>query len=304
MKKSELFINCEICNTNSWKPLYEGKIRSGSFGSFEDNAVVGICSGCGVGRLAESNSISSKAYETKEYRDTLGQGLNVSDFFDHADPVQIHHLSSIGNYSFRNKIVADIGCGAGSFSDHISGLAEKIIAIEPTEMYHKSLRERGYEVYSYTKDAISTRSGSIDFAITTQVIEHVENPVVFLSDIFNLLKPGGTLVIATPNKNDIMLKLLPDEFSSFYYRKVHRWYFDNKSLSQSAIRAGFNIESEKFLHTMNMSNMLSWLIQRVPTGNTNILPGIDDKADTLWKTYLEISGQADTLFLTVSKPNK
>ena len=303
MKKNELFNQCEICNTNSWKSLYEGKIRSGSFGSFDHDAVVGTCSGCGVGRLAESNSISSKAYETKEYRDTLGQGLNVSDFFDHADPVQIHHLSSIGKYSFRNKIVADIGCGAGSFSDHISGLAEKIIAIEPTVMYQKSLRERGYEVYSYTSDANSTRSGSVDFAITTQVIEHVENPVVFLSEIFTLLKPGGTLVIPTPNKNDIMLKLLPDEFPSFYYRKVHRWYFDNKSLSECAMRAGFNIETDKFLHTMNMSNMLSWLIQRIPTGNTNILPGIDDKADTLWSTYLEMTGQADTLFLTVTKPN-
>ena len=95
MKKNELFNQCEICNTNSWKSLYEGRIRSGCFGSFDPGAVGGTCSGCSVGRLAESNSISSKAYETKEYRDTLGQGLNVSDFFDHADPVQVPKFWSI-----------------------------------------------------------------------------------------------------------------------------------------------------------------------------------------------------------------
>ena len=46
-------------------------------------------------------------------------------------------IPPINILGIRNKIVADIGCGAGSFSDHISGLAEKIIAIEPTVMYQK-----------------------------------------------------------------------------------------------------------------------------------------------------------------------
>jgi 2-polyprenyl-3-methyl-5-hydroxy-6-metoxy-1,4-benzoquinol methylase len=302
MNKEKVFFPCEICGKDLWTTIYYGPIRAGGFGTFKDNATVATCGGCGVGRLAEVDSIDAKAYESPEYRKAVAQGLEVKDFFQHADPVQVHHMTAAWPYSFRGKTIADIGCGAGSFIDHISGIAEKVIAVEPTEMYQNSLRKRGYEVYSYTNEANAVRPGTIDYAVAFQVIEHVQDPRTFLAEIFTLLKPGGTLLIATPNKNDIMLKLLPNEFPSFFYRIVHRWYFDRNSLSRTAVEAGFTIEKEKYLHTMNMSNMLSWLIQHSPTGNSKNLPGIDDVANTLWSVYLETSGQADTLFLTVKKP--
>jgi SAM-dependent methyltransferase len=302
MKNVVKFGACEICGTNSWTIIYEGPIRVGGFGTFRNDASVANCSGCGVGRLAEEDSIDLKAYESQEYRVAVDQGLKVADFFLHADPVQIYHMAAAWPYSFRGKTVADIGCGAGSFIDHISGIAETIIAVEPTAMYQDSLRNRGYEVYSYANEAIAVRPESVDYAVAFQVIEHVQNPRKFLAEILELLKPGGTLLIATPNRNDIMMKLLPDEFPSFFYRIVHRWYFDQCSLTRSAVEAGFEVESELYMHTMNMSNMLTWLLKRKPSGNSTHLPGINKKADTLWNTYLETSGQADTLFLKVRKP--
>ncbi len=125
--------------------------------------------------------------------------------------------------------------------------------------------------------------------MTFQVIEHVENPVKFLQEIFFLLKPGGKLLIATPNRNDVMLKLMPLEFKPFFYRKVHRWYFDTSSLSFTAKKAGFIIKEELQLHTMNMSNMLSWLTIKKPIGNNSVFDGINS--------------YADTLFLMLTKPN-
>lgn len=304
MKDVKKFEACEICGTNLWTIIYDGPIRAGGFGTFRNDASVATCSGCGVGRLAEEDSIDAKAYESQEYRVAVDQGLEVTDFFRHADPVQIYHMAAAWPYSFRGKTVADIGCGAGSFIDHISGIAENIIAVEPTEMYQDSLRNRRYEVYSYANEAIAVRPESVDYAVAFQVIEHVQNPREFLTEILQLLKPGGTLLIATPNRNDIMMKLLPEEFPSFFYRIVHRWYFDQSSLTRSAVEAGFEVESELYMHTMNMSNMLTWLLQRKPFGNNTHLPGINKTADTLWNTYLEISGQADTLFLKVRKPFK
>ncbi|NQU32514.1 MAG: class I SAM-dependent methyltransferase [Bacteroidetes bacterium] len=305
MEDVKMFAPCEICDTNSWVSTYRGPIRAGGFGSFRNDAVIATCSGCGVERLAEADSIDSKAYDSKEYRTVVDQGLKIEDFFSQADPVQINYMiAGAWPFSFRDKTVADIGCGGGSFIDNIKGLAENIIAIEPTAMYQDSLRKRGYEVYSYVSEAIVKQEESVDLAVSFQVIEHVQNPRSFLAEIYDLLKPGGTLLIATPNRNDILMKLLPDEFPSFYYRIVHRWYFHRESLARCAVEAGFKIESEKYLHTMNMSNMLSWLIQRRPTGNLGTLPGIDNTADALWNTYLVTSGQTDTLFLELSKPIK
>lgn len=296
------FNNCEVCNDNSWEIIYNGEIRSGGFGSYQKNSTVSKCKNCGIGRLAESDCIKPNAYETEEYRATVNQGLTVKDFYKIADPVQIFHLKASKSISLRDKVVADVGCGAGSFSDYISGIVNQIVAIEPTKIYQDSLKRRGYKTFDYTKDAFDEFKAKVDFAVTFQVIEHVENPVNFLKEIFQLLKPGGRLLIATPNSNDIMLKLIPEDFKSFFYRKVHRWYFDTFSLSFCAKKAGFIIEEEAQLHTMNMSNMLSWLSSKKPTGNNSNFEGINAHADTLWSSYLEQTGQADTLFLTVVKP--
>ena len=297
-----MFEACEICEANAWDSIvYKGSIRTGSFGTETDGAMVARCGNCGAARLNEEASISALAYESDAYRVAMAQGLNVNDFFEHADPVQIHNLSAFWPLDLRGKVIADIGCGAGSFLSHVSGVVGKIIAIEPTERYHSSLKQRGYEVYSYANDALATHSEGIDIAFTFQVIEHVLNPRAFLSEISALLKPGGRLIVATPNHEDILMKLLPEEFPPFFYRTAHRWYFDRVSLRRCAELAGLEIESERYLHTYGLSNMLSWLKDRRPTGNAR-LPGINNVADQLWSSYLEASGQADTLFISGRKP--
>jgi 2-polyprenyl-3-methyl-5-hydroxy-6-metoxy-1,4-benzoquinol methylase len=296
-----MFNACEICGTNEWNSIvYEGAVRSGSFGTQTEGGKVARCDGCGVDRLDESVNISALAYESDNYRIAMAQGLEVEDFFSHADPVQIYNLSAFWPLSLRGKVIADIGCGAGSFLSHVSGLAEKIIAVEPTERYHNSLRQRGYDVFSYATDALKVHPEGVDLAVSFQVIEHVLNPRAFLTELAALLKPGGSLIIATPNRNDILLKLLPEEFSPFFYRTAHRWYFDRLSLRHCAEAAGLLIESERYLQTYGMSNALLWMKERRPTGNTRIL-GINHVADQLWHGYLEASGQSDTLFVLARK---
>ena len=102
------------------------------------------------------------------------------------------------------------------------------------------------------------------------------------------------------------MKLLSEEFPSFFYRIAHRWYFDRASLRRciEAVEGrALLVEVERFLHTYGMSNALSWMKERRPTGNRR-LPGIDGTADALWNSYLETSGQADTLFILARKPGQ
>lgn len=297
-----MFKPCEICGIDDWRATYNGPIRAGGFGTEVQDGRVAVCCGCGVARLAEELCINANSYESEAYRVAMAQGLSAEDFFRNADPIQIHHLAAVWPLPLRDKAIADIGCGAGSFIDHVAGLASTIIAIEPTALYHDSLRQRGYEVYSYAAEAVKARPESVDLAVSFQVIEHVLNPLEFLGEITALLKPGGYLLIATPNRDDILMKLLPEEFPSFFYRIAHRWYFDRSSLRRCVeASGGLRVEVQRFLHTYGMSNVLSWMKERRPSGNSR-LPGIDGTADTLWNSYLETSGQADTLFILARKP--
>ena len=42
-------------------------------------------------------------------------------------------------------------------------------------------------------------SSTIDFVVTFQVIEHISNDKLFLREIKRVLKPGGKLIMTTPN---------------------------------------------------------------------------------------------------------
>jgi SAM-dependent methyltransferase len=48
-------------------------------------------------------------------------------------------------------------------------------------------------------DGIPLGDASFDCIVSIEVIEHVENHSRFVSELVRLLKPGGTLIISTPN---------------------------------------------------------------------------------------------------------
>jgi 2-polyprenyl-3-methyl-5-hydroxy-6-metoxy-1,4-benzoquinol methylase len=290
------FKSCEICGTQAWTLVYKGPIRDGIFGNQYDDAEVAACGGCGIERLAESACKDEAFYETGDYRELVEQGLEAQSYYNAHDHLQIHALNTIYPQSLRDLVIADIGCGAGSFLDHISGLAKIAIAIEPAVHFRKHLLSKGYETYPYSSVAAHNRREGVDFATSFQVIEHVPNPREFLAYIRSLLTADGTLLVSTPNRKDILMELDPDGFRPFFYRVVHRWYFDQFSLAHCAREAGFTVEDIQYVHRYPMANAFHWLRDKRPMGNTAI-SAITKTADSFWKNYLEECGHADTLFM-------
>lgn len=122
------------------------------------------------------------------------------------------------------------------------------------------------------------------------------NPRAFLEEIRPLISSSGSLLISTPNRDDILMELLPEDFPAFFYRVVHRWYFDAKSLADCARRAGYSVAQTRHVHRYGLSNALAWLRDRRPTGRAR-LAGIEPLADGLWRDYLEATGHSDCLYM-------
>lgn len=283
--------DCEICGAHSWSAAYEGAVRDGPFGKYREGARVARCGGCGVERLEEAFCPPAEIYETDAYRAKLQEG----DYFKTHDELQIYTQQALAPHSLRGAALADVGCAGGALLDHYRGVAARLIAIEPSSLHHESLRSRGYEVHRYAAEA--ARAGvRVDYAFSIQVIEHVGNPREFLADIGRLLAPGGRVLISTPNRDDVLLKLLPGEYRSFFYRVVHRWYFDRASLARCAELAGLQVARVRYVHRYPLSNAIGWLRDRRPQGRAR-LPGIDEAGDEHWRQYLVESGQTDCLYI-------
>lgn len=292
---------CKICGSPDFTVEYEGPIRSGKFGDLTDkNVKVFKCGLCKSKWL--SNIIEDQAdfYESEAYRKEVDGNCNVEDYFKMHDREQIKHFNISGTSIFRNKIVADIGCGAGSFLDYVNSVCKKVIAVEPSSLFRKSLSERGYTVYPYSVDAIADHKGKIDIAVSYSVVEHIEDPLNFLKEIYRLLSPDGKLIISTPNADDLLLDVIPEVYKPFFYRKAHLWYFNRESLKNLLKKAGFKKIAITPFHRFGFGNFLNWVRDKAPKGDTRF-DFISETIDSVWKSELERTYRCDYLYAVSTK---
>lgn len=165
-----------------------------------------------------------------DYRRHVGE--EPADYFRLHDKEQPDRLAFLyeNNIQLRGKRVLDVGCGAGSFLDHIEGVAHTLNGVEPDALY------QGQNRIIYPNIGMAY-VGFYDIATSFLVIEHVDNPVGFLTDIRSRLNSDGVAVISTPNANDPIIHF--EKGRRFFYRTQHPWYFTEQSLRFAAQRAGF-----------------------------------------------------------------
>lgn len=287
--------HCPICAATSLAPAYRGKIRAGRFGNAVD-ATVWRCANCEMEWLAPTQSDLARYYESDEYRASVDGSADAAEFHRLHDANGVRWLGEIDGSVLRGATIADLGCGAGSFLDGVAGYAREVIAIEPMKSFHATLAERGYHVYPYASAAVHDWSGRIDLVCSFSVLEHVPDPVGFLREARELLRPGGTLFVSTPNRDEVLMRLGPPEFRSFFYRTQHTFYFNAEALRAVARTAGFRDAEVRNLHSYGFMNFAAWLGERRPTGNQTVNP-LGSQFDRAWRALLEERGLGDYLWL-------
>ena len=106
----------------------------------------------------------------------------------------------------------DVGCGGGILSERLSRLGARVTGIDASESsinvakQHsiKSRLEINYRCITTTdllKDVKEKFLNKFDIVIASEVIEHVNERKVFLSDISKLCRSGGLVVFTTINKS-------------------------------------------------------------------------------------------------------
>ncbi len=278
--------------------LFSGKIRDGKPGTLTKESYEVIYDG--DKKYAFLSPFPVIEYTSDWYRKTVDKSELPDDFFLEHDYQQAGYFPYISSHLQRGMTVIDCGCGAGSMLDLVSGIAGSTIAVEPFIGYHSSLSQRGHEVFDSLESAHQCHRGDADLALSIHVIEHTYNPMDYLKDIFKLLKPGGKLVLFTPNLDDILLKLSPEAYAPFFFRKVHNFYFSGDGLELLGIQAGFSKAQKFYYQEFNLGNTLNWLKKGIATSNGDF-SCITSEMDRNWKTFLESSGQAYNVGVVLQK---
>jgi 2-polyprenyl-3-methyl-5-hydroxy-6-metoxy-1,4-benzoquinol methylase len=98
--------------------------------------------------------------------------------------------------------LVDVGCGNGLLQRHLESLGwTGTVGVEPSG--DPTGRERlDLEIYNESVDDFLRRpgmAGGFDVAVAHHVIEHTYEPLEFVRQLRDLLRPGGHALLATPN---------------------------------------------------------------------------------------------------------
>ena len=78
---------------------------------------------------------------------------------------------------------------------------------------------------------------SFDICILADVLEHAQNPLTVMKTVWKLLKPGGTVLVATPSLESFTSRLMKEKWLEF--KTEHLFYFRPSSLHLLLYRSGF-----------------------------------------------------------------
>ncbi len=104
---------------------------------------------------------------------------------------------------FVHGEVLEVGCGEGRGIDLIIDKCKSYTAIDKIEPVIDQLRKKypfGKFLSGNIPPLTQFSNNSFDRIFSFQVIEHIEDDHLFLSEINRILKPGGIALITTPNR--------------------------------------------------------------------------------------------------------
>ncbi len=287
--------SCPLCSGKNQRLYFDGPLRSGTWGNWtQDSHKILQCADCSLVFL-EKAQIQPAFYESHEYRKTYGVNEDLERVRQAHAADDRFHLNRIGLDLFKSKVVADVGAGAGGFLELIRPLASKAIAVEPDSIFRKELG-RHHQTAAYAKDLLSS-APNVDVATSFNVLEHVSDPLQFLRDIHDILRPGGQLYLVTPNLNDLLGKILYKDFSRYFFRTAHLYYFSEASLRRAMELAGFRDLKISFIHKYDFKNLLQWLLTRAPKGEAPLPEDFVDLTG-VYETEVERKGLSSHILIS------
>lgn len=101
--------------------------------------------------------------------------------------------------SVRNGSLLDVGCGAGDWVSKMQDLGWKVRGVDFDAAAVQVARQRGLEVDCGAVEDQRYPAAAFDAVTLNHVIEHVPDPLATVAECRRLLKPGGRLLMFTPN---------------------------------------------------------------------------------------------------------
>ena len=112
-----------------------------------------------------------------------------------------------GEAPFAGLRILDIGCGGGLLSEPMARLGAEVVGADaaggniPVAQVHAEQSGLTIDYRHTTAEAMADAGERFDVVLNMEVVEHVADPLAYLTACRTLLKPGGLHICSTINRN-------------------------------------------------------------------------------------------------------
>jgi 2-polyprenyl-3-methyl-5-hydroxy-6-metoxy-1,4-benzoquinol methylase len=209
--------NCPVCGSNKLKSVYTKKWNKSLFC---------MCLNC---HLIFQNPLETESKTKLRYK---------SDYFQYELKNQYNFFNLIKktldqfdiiNSLPENAKVLEVGSATGLFLKYMNAHGFNSIGLEICkESVEYGKKHFGVNLINKSLNEVNFSSNSFDFIHFSHLIEHLNDPVFFIKNVTGLLKPGGYILLTTPNSAGLFAKIFCESWRCIV--DDHLFIFNKKNL--------------------------------------------------------------------------
>lgn len=133
---------------------------------------------------------------------------------------------------FKGLRLLDIGCGGGLLSEPMARLGATVVGADaaprniPVARVHAEQSGLSIDYRNTTAEDLAAAGEQFDVVLNMEVVEHVADPLAYLTACQTLLKTGGLMICSTLNRNpkSFMMAIVGAEWVMRWLPKgTHDW---------------------------------------------------------------------------------
>ncbi|KYH32829.1 class I SAM-dependent methyltransferase [Neomoorella mulderi] len=236
----EGFFNVAVCDFCGHKDFLPVAVRG-------DGMQVLECLHCGLAFLAQLpkpeflSSLYGESYFRKDGETNVGYQsygwTKVSEIQLIFGPI-IKIIEK--HYPLRGIRFLEVGCATGELLFLAREAGASVLGVEGSEWAAQTARRRfDLEIINTTLEAAPLTQDSFDVTVALEVIEHTLSPSTFMAKLASVVRPGGLVVISTPNYR--MAKIIGNAWAGFQTSFEHLYFLSDEFLTRLGHRFGLSM---------------------------------------------------------------
>ncbi|MEM7314169.1 MAG: methyltransferase domain-containing protein [Planctomycetota bacterium] len=177
---------------------------------------------------------SEEAYE-EDYHEDYRQALTRKIRTAH---VRLCRVSSV--LDCNKPSMLDIGCSIGATVAAAKRRGWDAHGVDISRTAVEFCRREGLDCRQYDGQTLPYEDQTFDVITSWHVIEHVTSVSDTLNDWFRVLKPGGVMILETPDANCWKARVMGARYRKFWPAE-HLYTFKPNNLAPFVERAGFEV---------------------------------------------------------------